>query len=134
MPTSGSNLIVVGIDSNGLLHIRIFDADGNLVTDTDETKLPGTQAGAIATLKQQLPGLLPPHVLTDAEKAQVIAEARSIVGRTIVRRPSATVLRIKAGTPASATIQPVSAAVSPYLGLDFQPSVAASPQERLLLR
>ena len=82
VPTSGNNLVIVGIDNNGLLHVRIFDAGGDRVTDTDETKLPGTQAGAISTLKQQLPGLLPPHVLTSAEKAQVISEATSIVGQT----------------------------------------------------
>jgi photosystem II stability/assembly factor-like uncharacterized protein len=81
VPTSGTNLVIVGIDNNGLLHIRIFDADGSLVTDTDETKLSSTQAGAIATLKQQLPGLLPPHVLTSVEKAQVLSEVTSIVGQ-----------------------------------------------------
>jgi hypothetical protein len=80
-PTSGKNLVVVGTDDNGLLHIRIFDAAGNRVNDTDATQRPA-QAAAIATLKQQLPGLLPPHELTDAEKAQVIAEATSIVGQT----------------------------------------------------
>src|SRR5262249_38741724 len=74
---------IVGTDNTGLLHIRIFDALGRLVTDTDETKLPPTQANAIATLKQQLPGLLPPHVLTAAEKAQVIAEVTSIAGQTL---------------------------------------------------
>ena len=66
-PTSGKNLVVVGTDNDGLLHIRIFDAAGNRIKDTDETQLPA-QAAAIATLKQQLPGLLPPHVLTDAER------------------------------------------------------------------
>ncbi len=87
VPTSGNNLVIVGIDNNGLLHIRIFDAAGNRVTDTDETKLPGTQAGAISTLKQQLPGLLPPHVLTGAEKAQLIGEATSIVGENPAGKP-----------------------------------------------
>jgi hypothetical protein len=81
VPTSGKNLVVVGTDNNGLLHIRILDAAGNRIVDTDETQLPA-QAAAIATLKQQLPGLLPPHVLTDAEKAQVTGEATSIVGQT----------------------------------------------------
>src|SRR5262249_44229314 len=82
VPTSGSNLVIVGTDDKNLLHIRIFDANGNRVTDTDETKLPAAQAAAIATLKQQLPGLLPPPVLPYAEKAQVIGEATSIVGQT----------------------------------------------------
>jgi hypothetical protein len=63
-----------------------------------------------------------------------VAQARLVPdGNAVVRRPSGTVLRTKARTPASGTIQPVSAAVSPYLGLDFQPSVPAAPQERLLL-
>ena len=84
VPTSGNNLVIVGIDSNGLLHIRIYDAAGNRITVTDEAKLPAAQAAAIAILKQQLPGLLPPHVLTDAEKVQVIGEATSIVGQTYV--------------------------------------------------
>ena len=80
VPASGTDLVIVGIDEQGRLHIRIFDAGGHEITDTDETKLPATQAGAISTLKQQLPGLLPPHVLTTAEKAQLISEATSIVG------------------------------------------------------
>ncbi len=82
VPTSGSNLVIVATDNNGLLHIRIFDASGNKVTDTAESRLPPTQAGAISALKQQLPGLLPPHVLTGAEKARLVSEATSIVGQT----------------------------------------------------
>src|SRR4051812_28952428 len=81
VPTSGKNLVVVGTDNNGSLHIRIFDATGNRTKDTDETQLPA-QAAAIATLKQRLPGLSPPHVLTGMEKEQVIAEATSIVDQT----------------------------------------------------
>ena len=79
VPTSGSSLIIVGTDNNGLLHIRIFDPSGKKVTDTDETQLPATQAGAVSTLKAQLPGLLPPHVLTFGEKFELLGEARSIV-------------------------------------------------------
>jgi hypothetical protein len=80
VPTSGNDLVIVGTDNKNLLHIRIFDMRGNRVTDTDETKLPPAQAQAILTLKQKLPGLLPPRVLTDAEKAQVLREATSIIG------------------------------------------------------
>jgi hypothetical protein len=79
VPTSGNNLIIVGTDNLGLLHIRIFNAGGDRFTDTDDTKLPTTQAKAISTLKQQLPGLLYPHLLTSDEKAQVISEVTSIV-------------------------------------------------------
>jgi hypothetical protein len=81
VPTSGTNLVMLGIDNTGLLHIRIFDADGHLVTDAEETKLPGTQVGVIATLKQQLADLLPPHTLTSAEKAQLLSEVTSIIGQ-----------------------------------------------------
>src|SRR5262249_16851646 len=66
VPTSGNNVVMVGTDNNGLLHIRIFDAAGRRTADSNETQLPA-RAAAIATLKQQLPGLLPPHVLTEAE-------------------------------------------------------------------
>jgi hypothetical protein len=77
--TSGSNIVIVGTDNNGLLHIRIFDWSGTKVTDTEETKIPASQAGAIAALKQRLPGLLPPHGLTPAEKAELVSEATLIV-------------------------------------------------------
>jgi multidrug efflux pump subunit AcrA (membrane-fusion protein) len=82
VPTSGISIVIVGIDDHGLLHIRIFDASGEEVTDTDETKLPATQAGAISALKQQIPGLLPLHMLTAAKKAELVSEATSIVGQT----------------------------------------------------
>jgi uncharacterized repeat protein (TIGR01451 family) len=82
VPTTGNSQIFIGTDTSGLLHIRIFDSSGNRVTDTDETQLPGTQAAAISTLKQQLPALLPPHVLTGTEKAQVLQELASILGQT----------------------------------------------------
>lgn len=82
VPTAGKNLIIVGTDNKGRLHIRMFYSRGIPVTDTDETKLPSIQAEAISALKQQLPGLIHPRVLTDTEKAQVIAQLTSIVGQT----------------------------------------------------
>ena len=107
VPTSGDQLVVTGIDSAGLLHIRTFDAAG-VLTDTFETQdnngvlrlvtadatgtvlsnvlessLSTTQLNAIATLKQQLPGLVPPHVLTSAETAQVLQEVTLLVGSTL---------------------------------------------------
>jgi DNA-directed RNA polymerase specialized sigma24 family protein len=80
VPSSGKSLVIVGIDNTGLLHIRIFDAGGNLVTDTDETKVPGTRAGEVSILKQRVPGFLPPRVLTGDEKALLISEVKSITG------------------------------------------------------
>ena len=82
VPTSGSNLVIVGLDNNQHLHIRVFDISGKEAADADEASLPAAQAGAISALKEELPGLLPPHVPTDAEKSQVVREATSIVGLT----------------------------------------------------
>ena len=81
VPTSGNDLVIVGTDTNNLLHIRVFDSSGKRVTDTDETKLPSTQAAAILALKQQIPALLAKQVLSGAEKAQVLGAATSIVGQ-----------------------------------------------------
>lgn len=79
-PTSGRDLVVVGTDNRGLLHIRIFNSDGKQETDQVETRLPD-QAAAIASLKQRLPDLSPPHALTQAEKSLVVREATMIVGK-----------------------------------------------------
>jgi hypothetical protein len=83
VPTSGKSLAIAGLDNNGLLHIRTFDAGGHY-TDTDETKIARSRAWAISDLKQRLPSLLPPHLLTDAEKSQLISRVTSIVGQTYV--------------------------------------------------
>jgi hypothetical protein len=108
VPTSGENLVIVGADTNGLLHIRIFDAggvrtdtfetkdgsgvlhlqspnntSGKVLSDVSEPKLPTAQADAISTLKKQLPDLLPPHVPSFAERDQVLADVSSIVGQTL---------------------------------------------------
>ncbi len=87
VPTTGNNLVILGTDNNGLLHVRIFDAVGNPVLETDETKLPNTQAAAISTLKLQLPALLPPHVLIGAETSEILSEVTSILGQTRFGRP-----------------------------------------------
>ncbi len=60
VPTSDRSLVIIGIDNNAMLHIRVFDHGGNRVTDRDETELPSeVQAGAVSTFKQQLRRLLP---------------------------------------------------------------------------
>jgi hypothetical protein len=82
VPKSGKKLIIVGIDNYGLLHIRIFDAGGKSVMDTDETRLSDAQAVAIASIKRQLPGLLAPHVLNGAEKGRVIRKVTLIFAQT----------------------------------------------------
>lgn len=106
VPTSGSDHIIVGTDTNGLLHIRSFDAggirsdtfeveessgalhlrsvdaSGKLLSDVLESKV---QAGEISTLKRQLSGLLPPHVLSSDERSQLLVEVISIVGQVQAR-------------------------------------------------
>src|SRR5690606_10676459 len=82
VPTSGTNLVVVGTDNDDTLHFRIFDAAGNTVVDTDETQLPD-KAAAIAALKQQLSGLGPPHVLAEAEKEAVLIAVTALVGQNL---------------------------------------------------
>ena len=82
VPTSGNKLVILGIDNHDRLHIRIFDAGGKSVMDTDESKLSDSQVVAILTLKRQLQGLLAPHVLTGGEKARVIKKVTSIVAQT----------------------------------------------------
>jgi hypothetical protein len=76
VPTSGNSLVIVGTDTAGRLHIRILDARGSCVLDTDETKLPGSQAEKISALKQQLPGLL------SSQKAEFLREVASILVHT----------------------------------------------------
>jgi hypothetical protein len=105
VPTSGQLLVIAGTDAAGLLHIRTFDpvgvrtdtyeameggalhlltadASGHVLSDAPESSLLAARAAAIAALKQQAPGLLPPHALSDAEKDQVLAEATLITGHT----------------------------------------------------
>lgn len=82
-PTSGSGVIFVGTDNNDRLHIRIFGSSGEKITDTNQTKLPANQAGAISALKQQIQGLLPPYVLEDGDKRGLIGAVKSILGPII---------------------------------------------------
>ena len=53
----------------GVLCLVSADASGRVLSDTPEAK-PVAEAQAIADLKQRLPGWLPPHVLSDAERGQ----------------------------------------------------------------
>ena len=96
-------------DTTGLLHIRTFDYTYvGTGTDTYEkmegaarpissrpSRLgqrpvgpcpsrasPRPRCEAIAALKQQFPGRLPPRVLSDAERKQILREATLITGQT----------------------------------------------------
>jgi hypothetical protein len=125
VPTSGNKLVIVGIDNHGLLHIRIFDAGGKSVMDTDETKLSDAQVVAILTLKRQLQGLLAPHELTGGEKARVIRKVTSIVAQTsqdtqpTLRQAQPSKLPAKSRTTRSARVRDAGAA--PSRGLSAEP-------------
>jgi tRNA A-37 threonylcarbamoyl transferase component Bud32 len=130
VPTSGKDLVIVGTDSDDLLHIRAFggldesdidaletrDSSGALhlkrfgfvrntsyaprlnkksvpadfgdpsdQSDALESSLLAAQSGAITALKQRLPGLLPPHVLSGAERDQVLSAVTLIIGARQIR-------------------------------------------------
>jgi predicted secreted protein len=78
IPSAGRSLIIVAAVKDGL-HLRIFDRDGRMAVDADETNLT-SQAGPIAALRKHLESLWPPHELTERDKARVIAAVISIVG------------------------------------------------------
>jgi hypothetical protein len=125
VPTSGNKLVIVGIDNHGMLHIRIFDAGGKTVMDTDETRLSDAQAVAIVTLKHKIPDLSAPHVLTGGEKARVIRKVTSIVAQTSLdqqRRPRQAQPRelpVTSRTTRSARVRDSGAA--PSQGLSAEP-------------
>jgi hypothetical protein len=81
VPATGANLVIVGTDRDGLLHIRIFDPDGTRTTDAVETEFPGDQDIAIRELKERLPDLLPSPELTNAERKKLFDLVASIVGQ-----------------------------------------------------
>ena len=80
IPTSGTNLVIVA-DVKNVLYFRLFDTDGEVVVDTNETRLT-TQTGLITDLRRQLDSLRPPHKLTRSEKDRVVTAVTSIVGHT----------------------------------------------------
>jgi hypothetical protein len=85
IPTEGKNLVVVAAVDE-VLHFRIFDDDGEMVVDTDEKRLT-VRVRRIASLRNQLSSLWPPHELTGSEKGRVITAVTSIVGHTPPPRP-----------------------------------------------
>jgi len=91
VPTSANNFVVVGLDNKNLLHIRIFNGDGQEVADTDETQLSAPEARKIASLKQQIPGFLQlfvSHQLSAAQEAQVLGDVASILGDSLNSNPT----------------------------------------------
>ena len=129
MPDAGSNLVVLGTDNYGLLHIRIFDAAGNQVTDTNETQLPQAQAGAVASLKQQVLSLLPAPSLTDAEKSQLIDEVRAITGQSGLYPDNASYLVTITLTDKDGKSSTVSAVYGPHVATTTSLTTSATNNE-----
>jgi hypothetical protein len=70
LPSEGKNLVIVAA-VNYVLHFRIFDENGKVILDTDETKLT-KQAREIEDLKKQLESLWPPNEITGSDKDRII--------------------------------------------------------------
>lgn len=85
LSTAGESLIIVA-EVKGLLHFRIFNRDGKMVVDEDETKLGKLKGRMIRDLGTQLQSLWPPHVLMEDEVAEVIARVKAIVDYAPPRR------------------------------------------------
>ena len=75
-------VVTVDYGMSGLFHFRIFDADGKVVVDKNETDRVWTPS--FVSLKSDLDhnGLWPPHELTRFEKDWIIAKVTSLVGYT----------------------------------------------------
>jgi tetratricopeptide (TPR) repeat protein len=79
IPTEGKSLVVVATVEDAL-HFRVFDGDGVMVVDTNETILI-EKAREIGDLRKELKSLSIPNAPTSVEeKARVIAGVTSIVG------------------------------------------------------
>ncbi len=91
IPDEGRNLVVVATVGR-ILHFRIFDADGQRIANTDETRLPA-RAAAIETLRSELARLWPPAIPSAAEHDRIIAQVTAIA-RPV---PVAPLARLRAG-------------------------------------
>jgi len=75
----------LGIISN--IDDDLFSRTSRLLEVDFDHVITAAQAQAIAGLKQQIPGLFPPHVITYADAGQVLGEATLITGQTQMPRP-----------------------------------------------
>ncbi len=82
MPMQERNVILIA-PVRDVLHVRIFDADGILVMDTDETNLAlqGRQTGE---LRKQLETLWPPRELTEGDREKVLSALAPVVGHNLM--------------------------------------------------
>ncbi|WLD15120.1 hypothetical protein [Planctellipticum variicoloris] len=81
VPTSGNGLILLGFDPARLLHLRAFDLNGDLLTDTVETD-PQHPSAAFQLLKQRLVGFGPTQQPTGDPARAIVRAAMAIVGQS----------------------------------------------------
>lgn len=60
------------------------DASGRVLSVKAESSFSPARAGAITALKHQLPGWMPPHLLSSGERDQVLSDVKLITGPTAV--------------------------------------------------
>jgi S1-C subfamily serine protease len=81
LPTRGKNLIVLALVHN-VLHLRIFDENGNKVEDTDENHQYGVAKATIAQLKSKLNSLWGVTEIPLRDKDSIVTAVASILGHT----------------------------------------------------
>jgi len=81
IPKAGKTLVIVA-DVKGVLHFRVFESDGRIVADTNESRRT-EKAIVIADLKKLLENLWPPHPLGKEEKEQVMPFVANIAGHPL---------------------------------------------------
>ena len=84
VPMTGANLVVVGTDPAGLLHVRVLGESGTVITEADEATLPPSQSETVAKLKKSLPELMPPHQISVDEKSQILADLTLLLGQVVL--------------------------------------------------
>jgi hypothetical protein len=78
IPQNGNNQVIVAL-VKGVLHIRIFDAQGKRCADTDEENLEAPAS----KLRAQLECLSPFHKLSGSEERQILKAVANLVRREI---------------------------------------------------
>ncbi len=83
VPTSGSSLVVVGLDDNLKLHIRYFNNQGVMAADwVQGDPTPDGLGATILNLSGQVLDWVPPFSLSASQQAQIVTESEAILAMT----------------------------------------------------
>ena len=80
IPNSGQNVLIIA-QVGKVLHFRLFDRDGSLVEDTDETRLM-SRAGQLEELRSRIETSWPPREMTRGEMNRIIESVESLCQNT----------------------------------------------------